>query len=172
MRRAALAGALGLVMLAPGLAVGAEPLPATVTILADRFEISMGGNVATGVRRAPVSYDSPSALARDLEQPRPVPAAVRVVRSSPAQAIDYTFCVTEDGVLVVGRQSWTLDLPSGRYVFTGGDIKRAYPALEATVPWTWIVEISLAREAGLTLEVRALMSAPVRAVAVTPRLGR
>jgi hypothetical protein len=167
------AGALALMMLGASVAAPAPPAPAVIKIDADHFEISADGNAVIGLRRAPVPYDSLSVVALAVGRPQPVPAAVRLVRSAPPEMIDYVFCVTEDGVLVVGQQIRTLDTASGHYVFTQGDIKRAYPALEATVPWTWIVDIPFAREAGLTLELQAMASKwPVRAVAVTPRLVR
>jgi hypothetical protein len=138
---------------------------------AERFEISAEGNSVTGVRRAPVPYESLTALAAAVGQSRPLPASARLLRSAPPQMIDYVFCVTEDGALVVGQQVRTLDVGSGQYVFTQGDIKRAYPALEATVPWTWMVDIPLGREVALTLELRAMSASwPVRAVSVTPRV--
>ncbi|MBM4435540.1 MAG: hypothetical protein FJ028_10700 [Chloroflexi bacterium] len=151
----------------------AAPPPVLVTIDADRFDISAEGNVVTGLRLAPVPYRSMTAVASAVRRPAPVPAAVRVTRATPPQMIDYVWCVTEEGVLVVGQQIRTLDHASGHYDFTEGDIERAYPALEATVPWTWIVSIPLGREVALTLEVRAPEARwPVRAVTVTPTVSR
>ncbi len=150
----------------------AEQRPVVVTMDADRFDISGEGNSVTGLRRAPVPYSSVAAVAAAVAKAEPVPAAVRLVRAAPPQVIDYVFGVTEDGALIVGQQIRVLDA-SGRYVFMNGDIKRAYPALEATVPWTWIVDIPLGREVGLTLELRAVTQAwPVRAIIVAPRLAR
>src|SRR5438045_7948113 len=108
-------------------------------------------------------------MAAAVRQPRSLATAVRVVRSAPPQVIDYVFCITDDGVLVLGQQVRTLDVTSGQYVFTEGDIRRAYPALEGIAPWTWIVDIPLSREVPLSLEVKAMSQAwPVRSVAVTP----
>jgi hypothetical protein len=99
----------------------------------------------------------------------PLPAGVRIVRTTPPQVIDYIWCVTEEGALVVGQQVRTLDQRTGQYLYSEGDIKRAYQALEANVPWRWIVDIPLGREVALTLEVRAMsQSWPVRGVLVTP----
>jgi hypothetical protein len=151
----------------------AEPRQLAVKIGGDRFEIVGDGNTVMGLRQAPVPYSSLTDLADAVQETRVLASAVRLQRTAPPQVIDYVFCITDDGVLVVGQQIRTLDVASGQYVVTGGDIKRAYPALEATVPWTWIVDIPLAREVPLTLELKAMtQSWPVRAVAVTPRVDR
>jgi hypothetical protein len=169
MRRLVAAGVFALVTVAASLMEAAAPRAVVVVMGDDRFDISGEGNSVTGLRRAPVPYTSMSDLAAAVRLPEPVPAAVRLVRAAPPQVIDYVWCVTEEGVLVVGQQVRTLDVSSGQYLFTEGDIKRAYPALEATVPWTWIVDIPLGREVALTLEVRAMAHAwPVRGVIVVP----
>jgi hypothetical protein len=173
MQRTVAAGALTLVILYAPMTSAVPPPPVVITMDADRFEVSGEGNSATGLRRAPVPYTSVTDVAAAVRQRQPVAAAVRLVRSAPPQVIDYVWCVTEDGVLIVGQQVRSLDMASGRYVFTEGDIKRAYPALEASVPWTWIVDIPLGREVALTLEVRAMTQAwPVRAVMVVPSVTR
>jgi hypothetical protein len=173
MHRALRAGVFAVMVLDASTAAAVAPLPTVVYMDGERFEISGEGNSVTGVRRAPVPYDSASVVAAAVVQAQPVPAAVRLVRSAPPQVIDYVFCVTEEGVLVIGQQVRTLDVSSGRYVFTEGDIKRAYQALEATVPWTWIVDIPLGREVAVTLELRAMTALwPIRAVFVTPRLAK
>lgn len=171
MRAWAMAGALALVMLDAPVVTAAEPRPVIVRMDSERFDISADGNSVTGLRRAPVPYTSLSEVADAVRQSQSLATAVRLVRAAPPQVIDYVFCVIDNGVLVVGQQVRSLDVTSGQYVFTEGDIKRAYPALEATVPWTWIVDIPLGREAGLSLELTAMMQGwPVRAIAVTPRV--
>jgi hypothetical protein len=146
--------------------------PVVVSMTEDRFEISAEGNSMTGVRRAPVPYSELNALHTAIVRDEPLPAAARLTRSAPPQVIDYVFCVTEDGALVVGQQVRTLEA-SGRYVFSEGAMKRAYVALEAGGPWIWIVDIPLGREVSLSLEVRAQAPGwPVRAVTVTPSVGR
>ena len=173
MRAWAMAGALALMIVDASRVIAVEPRPVLVSIDGERFEISGEGNAVTGLRRAPVPYDSLSDVAAAVRQPQTLPTAVRLVRTAPPQVIDYVFCITNDGVLIVGQQVRTLDVTSGQYVFTEGDIKRAYPALEAIVPWTWIVDIPLGREVPLTLELKAMTQAwPVRAVAVTPSVVR
>ena len=173
MRGWAVAGALALVIPDVSWIAAAEPRAIFVRIDDQSFDISGEGNSATGVRRAPVPYDSLSDLATAVRLPQTLATALRIVRAEPPQVIDYVFCVTEDGVLVVGQQIRALDVTTGRYVFTDGDIKRAYPALEATVPWTWIVDIPLGREVPLTLELKAMGRRwPVRAIAVTPSVLR
>ena len=169
MRRALIAGGLALVTVGVRVVTAAPPPPVVVTMDAERFDISAEGNTVTGLRRAPVSYSSVSELYAAVRLPHPLAAGARVVRGTPPQVIDYVWCVTEEGSLVIGQQVRTLDPGSGEYVFTEGDIKRAYPALEASVPWTWIVDIPLGREVALTLEVRAMSQGwPVRAVMVAP----
>ncbi len=173
MRAWAMAGALALVILDALCVAAAEPRPVLVTITAERFDISGAGNSVTGLRRAPVPYDSLSDIADAVGQAQTLATAVRIVRSVPPQVIDYVFCVTEDGVLVVGQQVRSLDVTTGQYIFTEGDIKRAYPALEAAAPWTWIVDIPLGREIPLTLEIKAMSQTwPVRAVLVTPSVAQ
>jgi hypothetical protein len=174
MRWTLAAGCIVLVVLGtPVTARLAPPPPVVATMSADRFDVSAEGNAVTGLRRAPVPYSSLIAVSAAVRQRTPVPAAVRLTRATPPQVIDYVWCVTEDGALIVGQQVRTLDASSGQYEFTEGDIKRAYPALEATVPWMWIVDVPLGREAALTLEVRATTQTwPVRSVTVVPRVSR
>jgi hypothetical protein len=149
--------------------MAAPPDPVRVRVDAERFDISAEGNSVTGRRRAPVPYTTLAMVADAVRSEAPMPTAVRLMRAVPQQVIDYVFCVTDDGVLVIGEQVRTLEAPSGRYVFTEGTIRRAYPALEATAPWTWIVDIPLGREITLTLEIKAMTAGwPVSAVVVTP----
>ena len=175
MRRALVAGFVVLVVVLgmPMSARLAPPAPVIATMDADRFDVSAEGNAVTGLRRAPVPYSSMIAVSAAVRQPAPVPAAVRLTRATPPQIIDYVWCVTEEGALVVGQQVRELDRTSGQYGFTEGDIKRAYPALEAAAPWTWIVDIPLGREIPLTLELKAMSQTwPVRAVLVTPSVAQ
>jgi len=173
MRAWAMAGALALVIPDISWVAAAEPRAVYLRMDGERFDVSGEGNSATGVRYAPVPYDSLSDIAAAVRLPQTLATALRIVRAEPPQVIDYVFCVTEDGVLVVGQQIRSLDVTTGLYVFIDGDIKRAYPALEATVPWTWIVDIPLGREVPLTLELKAMGQAwPVRAIAVTPNVVR
>jgi hypothetical protein len=160
-----------LVTLEVATALAAAPPPVTVTMDGERFDIAAEGNTVTGRRQAPVPYVSLSVLAAAVAQERPLPAAVRLVRGVPHQIVDYVLGVTDDGLLILGEQVRTLQPGSSRYILTEGSIRRAYPALEATAPWTWIVDIPLGREVTLTLEIRAMAASwPVRGVAITPRL--
>ena len=169
MRAWAMAVAFAVVTFDARIGFAVAPEPVRVTVDAERFDISAEGNSVTGRRRAPVPYTTLAMVSDAVRREAPMPTAVRVMRAVPQQVIDYVFCVTDDGVLVIGEQVRTLEAPSGRYVFTEGTIRRAYPALEATPPWTWIVEIPLGREITLTLEIKAMMAEwPVSAVAVTP----
>src|SRR6266849_2738262 len=173
MRRTLVAGAVALVIFGASVVAAGPPPPVVITIGDDRFDISGEGNAVTGLRRAPVPYESLTDVGAAVRRPQHVAAGVRLVRASPPQVIDYVWCVTEDGSLVVGQQVRNFDAASGQYVFSEGDIKRAYPALEARVPWTWIVDIPLGREVALTLEVQAMSHTwPVRAVTVLPSVTR
>jgi hypothetical protein len=173
MRHVLTAAIVVLVVVAtPVIALLAPPPPVVVRMDPDRFEISAEGNAVMGLRWAPVAYSSMTAIAAAVRETRALPTAVRLTRATPPQVIDYVWCVTEEGVLVVGQQIRTLDVRSGQYDFTEGDIKRAYPALEATVPWTWIVDIPIGREIALTLSVRATTATwPVRSVTVVPKVS-
>jgi hypothetical protein len=173
-RRTLAVSTLAIAALGTG-AVAAErrPLPVGVQVDAERYEITGEENTLTGVRRAPVPYDSLGGLTGAVQQAAPVPAAARLTRATPPQVIDYVLCVTEDGVLIVAQQVRTFDGTTGRYEFIAGEIMRAYPALEATVPWMWIIDIPLGREVSVTFEVTALTPGwPVRGVVLTPKVLR
>jgi hypothetical protein len=172
MRRMLVAGALALSMIDPRACAAAVIRPVVVSMDEYRFSISGEGNTVTGVRVAPVPYASIVELSTALNRPAALPAAVRLVRVAPSQVVDYVFCVTDDGLLIVGQQTRSAD-GSGRYGEAEGEIKRAYSALEATAPWRWIVDIPLGREVALTLDVRAMSHAwPVRGVTVLPTVSR
>jgi hypothetical protein len=159
-------------MLSPGVAVPAVIRPVVVSMDEQGYNVSGEGNTVTGVRAAPVPYASIVELSAALGRGSVLPAAVRLVRTAPSQVIDYVFCVTDDGVLVIGQQTRSAD-GAGRYGEAAGEIKRAYSALEATAPWRWIVDIPLGREVALTLDVRATGPAwPVRGVTVVPAVSR
>jgi hypothetical protein len=165
-----------LAVLALGSAGGAterKPLPVTVHVDAERYEITGEQNTLVGVRRAPVPHDTLGGLTGAVQQAAPAAAAARLTRSTPPEVIDYVLGVTEDGVLIVAQQVRRFDGTTGRYAFVAGEIMRAYPALEATVPWMWIIDIPLGREVNVTLEVTALNPGwPVRGVALTPKVLR
>src|ERR1051326_5963360 len=96
---------------APMVAAVAPP-PVVVSVTAERFDVAGEGNTVTGVRRAPVPYDSLARLVTALHQPTALPSAVRLVRATPPRVIDYVFCVTDDGLLIVGQQIRDLDATS------------------------------------------------------------
>ena len=172
MRRMLVAGAVGMLMLAPCAVAAPVIRPVIVSVDEHGFNVSGEGNTVTGVRLAPVPYASIVELSAALGRGSVLPAAVRLVRRAPSQVIDYVFCVTDDGLLVVGQQTRSAD-GAGRYGEADGEIKRAYSALEATVPWRWIVDIPIGREVALTLDVRATSHAwPVRGVTVVPTVSR
>ena len=95
------------------------------------------------------------------------------MRGSPPQVIDYVWCVTEEGVLVVGQQVRILDATSGQYVFakvtSNAPTRRWRQPCLGRGSWTFLS----GREVPLTLEVRAMSRAwPVRAVTVTPSVSQ
>jgi hypothetical protein len=171
MRRLLAAVVVALAVLGTPVTALVAPRPVVVNIGHDRFDITGEGNTLTGLRHAPVPYESVSEVAAAVREPPSLAASVRLTRAAPPQVVDYIWCVTSEGVLVVGQQVRSLDGATGEYVFTEGDIKRAYPALEGIVPWTWIVDIPLGREVALLLEVRATARTfPVRSVTVLPKV--
>ena len=166
MRWSALVGLAFLTLVA--IAVEGQPLQ---PVRSERFQIRIqsGGNELFALRNASVVYASLEQLTRAIEErlpPHSVP--FRVVRASPQQTIDYLLGVTNEGTLVVGQQVYTFDLSQDRYLFTRGEIARSYPPLDRINPWMWLVEIPLAREATVTLELRATTPWPVQSVTITP----
>lgn len=122
------------------------------------------GNTLLARGTAPVGYSQVSDLMTDIVRPM-APSALRLTRVAPGQLVDYFFCVTLEGRLVVGQQIWRED-PARRWVFVRGELARAYSPLESGGPWTWLIDIPLARESEAPLILRAEGEWPLRSVSV------
>ncbi len=122
------------------------------------------GNTLLARTSAPVRYSQVSGMLADLARPV-APAAMRLTRVAPGQLIEYFFCITMEGRLVVGRQLWRED-PARRWVFERGELARAYSPLESAGPWTWLIDVPLARESHATIVVRADGEWPLRSVSI------
>jgi hypothetical protein len=133
----------------------------------DRFRVSAAGNELIASRLAPVRYSSLEQLLADITRPLPASTSpIRIVRASPPESIGYVFCVTREGTLVVGQQ--TFDVAGERPRFLRGEIARAYSPVERPGPWAWIVEIPLSREVELAFAVQATAGTwPIRSVTIT-----
>jgi hypothetical protein len=92
---------------------------------------------------------------------------VRVVRASPPEEIDYLFCVTSGGTLVLGERVQGSSAGERRSVFVRGEVVRSYPSLHVLEGWLWIVQVPLSREATVTLQLRAPVAWPLESVAVS-----
>ena len=136
------------------------------------FRAQSGGNELVALRNAPVAYATLELLAVDIGRAGATRAApIRVLRGSPRQTIDYVFCVTSGGTLVVGERVHTFDEDQQRYLFSRGEIARSYPPLVEGGGWRWLLAVELSREATVTFEVRASARWPVEAVTITPVPG-
>lgn len=155
--------ALAVLTVAP-VTVGAQPGRSGAD---DRVRIQAGGNELTVRRTGPVPYSAMDQLTAEIERPLSGRvSAIRLRRASPPQMIDYVFCITREGTLVLGQQMF--DLGAGRPSFSRGEIARAYPRLERPGPWAWIIDIPLGREASAALELRATAEGwPVRSVTIS-----
>ena len=157
------------VALATGVAGGqpSRQVPGPIEVIHD-------GNRLDALRDAPVACHTLVGFLEMLERPLPERViALRVSRSSPPDAREYALCVTADGTLVVGAQQFTPGVRGRRGSFVRGEIERAFPPLEGSMPWRWIVPINLSREVGVTLEVKALADVwPVRRVVIRPEHER
>jgi hypothetical protein len=133
------------------------------------IRVQSGGNELIALRNAPVAYTTLEQLVTDVGRAGATRATpIRVVRASPRQTIDYVFCVTNVGTLVVGERIHTFDESRQRYLFTRAEIARSYPPLEERGGWLWLLAVELSRETTVTFEVRAIARWPVEAVTITP----
>jgi len=122
------------------------------------------GNTLLARGVVPVRYSRVADLLDGLRRPLS-PAAMRLTRVAPGRLVDYFFCVTVEGRLVVGQQVWRQD-PSRRWVFERGELARAYSPLESGGPWTWLVDVPLARESEATMLVRGEGEWPLRSISL------
>jgi hypothetical protein len=150
-------------------AAGAETQPRLPAALDQSvIRVQSSGNELIVMRRAPVAYSTLEQIVTSIGRPgvASVPP-VRVTRASPPQEIDYLFCVTNGGTLVLGERVHTLTAGDRRSVFMRGEIVRSYPSLSVPEGWLWIVQVPLSREATVTLQLRAPVGWPLESVAVT-----
>lgn len=155
--------ALGL-LLVLGPSPGAAQVPAEWNAGGADLRLVREGNTLLARTSAPVRYSQVSDMLAGIEQPM-TPAAMRLMRTAPGRLVDYFFCVTLEGRLVLGQQVWRQDA-ARRWVFERGELARAYSPLESGGPWTWLIDIPLARESEAMLVVRAEGEWPLRAVSV------
>ena len=150
-------------------ATRAETQPRPPVVLdQSAIRVESSGNELIVIRNAPVAYSTLEQIATGITAPgvsRDVP--VRIVRASPPQEIDYLFCVTNGGTLVLGERIHTREAGERRYVFARGAIVRSYPSLNVPEGWLWLVEVPLSREATVTLQLRARAHWPLDSVSVT-----
>ena len=153
-----------------GLLVTVAPWASAAQVLS---EWSSGGTDLRVVREGntllargvvPVHYLRVADLLDDLRRPLS-PAAMRLTRVAPGRLVDYFFCVTAEGRLVVGQQVWRQDA-SRRWVFERGELARAYSPLESGGPWTWLVDVPLARESEAMMLVRGEGEWPLRSISL------
>jgi len=155
---------IGIMTALPSLAEG-QARPATS---AEWASLRIDGNELTARRTASVVYRSLEALTAALERRLPEPSrAIRLVRASPPQTIDYTLCVTPEGTLVLAQQMFGMDPQTLRPVPVSHGLTRAYPPLEHTGSWMWLVALPVNREVTATLIVRSTTAGwPVRSVTI------
>lgn len=141
----------------------------TVTVDAQHIQVRGGGGELIARRRVPVIFSRLDALMTAVGRPQPGgEPAIRLRRAAPPEMIEYSLGVTDGGLLLLGTRVLRLDFPSGRYVFDRADLARSYPRLEGPGPWRWVVEMSLGREAVVTLTVAAEGARwPVELVTIT-----
>jgi hypothetical protein len=156
------------VLLAVVIALGPSPgetqVPLEWSPAGTDLRVVREGNTLLARGLAPVSYSQVADMLNDLSRPLK-PAAMRLTRVAPGQLVEYFFCVTLEGRLVVGQQVWRED-PSRRWVFERGELARAYSPLESGGPWTWLIDVPLARESEAAIVVRAEGEWPLRSVSI------
>jgi hypothetical protein len=163
LRRTSWAMALGvLLVLVPG--PGAAQVPSEWSSAGTDVRLVREGNTLLVHGLAPVRYSQVSDMLTALERPQS-PAAMRLTRVAPGRLVDYFFCVTLEGRLVVGQQVWREDV-ARRWVFERGELARSYSPLESGGPWTWLIDVPLARESEATIVVRAEGEWPLRSVSI------
>lgn len=122
------------------------------------------GNTFLARAVVPVRYSQVADLLNDIQRPVS-PAAMRLTRVVAGRLVDYFFCVTLEGRLVVGQQVWRQEA-SRRWVFERGELTRSYSPLDSGGPWTWLVDVPLARESETIVVVRAEGESPLRSVSL------
>ena len=166
---AARAGILAVLAALLLVAVRAAPQSAPVALDQSLIRIQSQGNELFAMREAPVAYSTLEQIATSIAgaSATRTAAPVRVIRTSPPQEIDYLFCVTNGGTLVLGERIHTRAAGEPRYVFARGAILRSYPSLNVSDGWLWLVDVPLSRETTVTLQLRARAHWPLDSVFVT-----
>ena len=132
------------------------------------IRVQSQGNELFAMREAPVAYSTLEQISTSIAgKSTRRTAPVRVIRTSPAEEIDYLFCVTNGGTLVLGERIHTLAAGERQYVFARGAIVRSYPSLSVPEGWLWLVEVPLSRQTTVTLQLRARAQWPLDSVSVT-----
>ncbi len=150
-------------------AARAEPQSVPTALDQSLIRVESQGNELFAMREAPVAYATLEQIATSIAgttAPRTA-APLRVIRTSPPQEIDYLFCVTNGGTLVLGERIHTRAAGEHRYVFARGAIVRSYPSLNVPDGWLWLVDVPLSRETTVTLQLRARARWPLESVSVT-----
>src|SRR4029077_16937843 len=160
---------LSIALLLALVAAGAESQPRLPAALDQAvIRVQSQGNELIVMRRSPVAYSTLEQMYAGIRGPGTTSTPpVRVVRASPAEEIDYLFCVTSGGALVLGERVHALSAGERRPVFVRGEVVRSYPSLRVAEGWLWIVQVPLSREATVTLELRAPVAWPLESVAVS-----
>ena len=165
MRRRWLAAAAACLVI---VAARAEPQSPPVALDQSMIRVVSQGNELFAMREAPVAYSRLEQMSGGLSATDTTyTAPVRVVRVSPPQEIDYLFCVTTGGTLVLGERIHTRSAGDRRYVFERGAIVRSYPSFNVPQGWLWLVDVPLSREMTVTLQLRAPSAWPLASVSVT-----
>jgi hypothetical protein len=132
------------------------------------IRVQSQGNDMVVMRQAPVAYSTMEQIYANIGAPRTAGAVpLRVVRASPPEEIDYLFCVTSGGTLVLGERVHTMAAGEHAPVFARGQVVRSYPSLQVPEGWLWIVQVPLSREATVTLQLRSPIAWPLESVAVS-----
>jgi len=146
-----------------------EPQSPPVAIDQSLIRVRSQGNELFAMREAPVAYSTLEQIATNIggASARAVTAPVRVIRASPPEEIDYLFCVTNGGTLVLGERVHARAAGERRNAFARGAIVRSYPSFNVPDGWLWLVEVPLSRETTVTLQLRARAQWPIASVSVT-----
>jgi len=150
-------------------AARAEPQSVPTTLNQSLIRVQSQGNELFAMREAPVAYSTLEQIATGIGGSAPARrvAPVRVIRTSPPQEIDYLFCITNGGTLVLGERVHTRAAAERPLVFARGAIVRSYPSLSVPEGWLWLVDVPLSRETTVTLQLRARAQWPLASVIVT-----
>jgi len=150
-------------------AARAEPQSVPAALDQSLIRVQSQGSELFAMRDAPVAYSTLEQIATSIggSAPARTVAPVRVIRTSPPQEIDYLFCVTDGGTLVLGERVHTLAAAERPFVFARGAIVRSFPSLSVPEGWLWLVDVPLSRETTVTLQLRARAQWPLASVVVT-----